>query len=91
LLVGGIILSLAEQWFRIFLLLGYYCCCLIVGLFWLHHIQSLANVIMATIARNLLYIKKRHLGNDITMATRAVVCCRAKGPKDIAGFLVPLN
>jgi hypothetical protein len=28
--------------------------CLIIGLFWLHHIQSLANVIMETIACNLL-------------------------------------
>jgi hypothetical protein len=28
--------------------------CLIVGLLWLHHIQSLANVTMVTIACNLL-------------------------------------
>jgi hypothetical protein len=31
--------------------------CLIVGLFWLYHTQSLANVSMATIACNLLYSK----------------------------------
>jgi hypothetical protein len=34
--------------------------CLIVGLLWLHHIQSLANVTMATKSCNLLYGK-----NDI--------------------------
>jgi hypothetical protein len=36
--------------------------CLIVGLLWLHHIQSLANITMATIARNLLWGK-----NDIKL------------------------
>jgi hypothetical protein len=41
LLVGGTIFSLAEQWFGIVI---------IVGLLWLHHIQFLANVTMATIA-----------------------------------------
>jgi hypothetical protein len=35
------IFSLTQQWFGIVL---------IVGLLWLHHIQSLANVTMATIA-----------------------------------------
>jgi hypothetical protein len=35
--------------------------------------------------------RKRHLGSDVTMATTAVVYCRAKRPKGIAGCLVPLN
>jgi hypothetical protein len=70
------------------------CDCLIVellllGLFdyWdilVYHIQSLANVTMVTTACNLL-------GSDVAMASRAVVYCRAKRPKCIAGCLVPLN
>jgi hypothetical protein len=39
------IFSLAQQWLGIFY---------VVGLLWLHHIQSLANVTMATNARNLV-------------------------------------
>jgi hypothetical protein len=64
---------------------------LIVGLFWLHHIQSLADVTMATVACNLLAERKRHMASDVTMPTRAVVFCRAKRPKGIAGCLIPLN
>jgi hypothetical protein len=44
------IFSLAQQWLGIVGLLDYYWDCLIVGLLWLPHIQSLANVTMATIA-----------------------------------------
>jgi hypothetical protein len=39
-----------QPWFGIVWWLGYYWDCMIVGLFWLHHIQSLANFTMATIA-----------------------------------------
>jgi hypothetical protein len=35
--------------------------------------------------------RKRHLGSDATVATRALVYCKAERPKGIAGCLVPLN
>jgi hypothetical protein len=35
--------------------------CLIVGLFWLHHIKSLTNFTMATIARNDVYKESSEL------------------------------
>jgi hypothetical protein len=35
--------------------------------------------------------RKRHLGSDVSMATRAVVYWRAKRPKGTAGCLVRLN
>jgi hypothetical protein len=48
-LVGDMTFSLAQQWFGdcliVGLLLG-----LIIVLFWLHHIHSLADVTMVTIA-----------------------------------------
>jgi hypothetical protein len=61
--------------------------CVIVGLFWLHHIQCYYGkyCMEFTVGR------KRRLGSDVTMATRVVVYCRAKGPEGIAGCLVPLN
>jgi hypothetical protein len=38
--------------------------CLIVGLFWLDHIQSLANVTMATIARNDVCMESRRISSS---------------------------
>jgi hypothetical protein len=63
------ILSLAQRWF------GIVC---IVGLIWLHHKQSLANVTMATSVCNLLYGKNKIKAVMLPWKPELVVYCEAK-------------
>jgi hypothetical protein len=60
--------------------------CLIVGLLWLHHTQSLTNATMATNVCNLLQGK-----NDkkavVLPSQPEIVYCREKRPKGVAGFM----
>jgi hypothetical protein len=52
--------------------------CLIVGLLWLHHLQSLANVTMETIACGLLYGRNDIKAGMLPWQPEQVVYCRAK-------------
>jgi hypothetical protein len=54
--------------------------CLIVGLLWLQHIQSLSNVAVATIACNLLQGKSDIKAVMLPWHPELVVYCRAKAP-----------
>jgi hypothetical protein len=54
------------------------CDCLTVGLLWLHHIQSLAKVTMATIACNLLWGENDIKAGMLPWQPELVVYCSAK-------------
>jgi hypothetical protein len=60
--------------------------CLIIRLLWLHHMQRLANVTMATTAFNLLKGKNDIKEVMLPWQPQLVVYCKAKRPKGVAGF-----